>query len=89
MDTRYSIIRIFESISALFSLDEYDALFKKPKYFPLDFDEYKEFEDTFFCCIESITMQPYDFKALVPTHIWAPPTPTLTKFTLDVMPESK
>ena len=34
----------------------------------------------FFGCIESITMQPYDFKALVPTDSWVAPTPALTKF---------
>ena len=35
----------------------------------------------FFGCIESLTMQPFDFKALVPTANWVPPTPALTKFT--------
>jgi len=35
----------------------------------------------FFGCIESITLQPYDFKALVPSAIWIPPIPALTKFT--------
>ncbi|KAF9642044.1 hypothetical protein BDM02DRAFT_3194024 [Thelephora ganbajun] len=35
----------------------------------------------FFGCIESITLQPYNFKALVPANKWVAPTPTLTKFT--------
>ena len=35
----------------------------------------------YFGCIEAITMQPYDFKALVPVANWVPPTPALTKFT--------
>lgn len=35
----------------------------------------------FFGCIESLTMQPYDFKALVPASNWVAPTPALTKFT--------
>ena len=34
----------FENTSAPFSLNEYDALFKKPKYFPWDFNEYKDFK---------------------------------------------
>ena len=35
----------------------------------------------FFGCIESITLQPYDFKALVPVANWVAPIPALTKFT--------
>ena len=35
----------------------------------------------FFGCIESITLQPYDFKALVPAELWVAPTPALTRFT--------
>ena len=35
----------------------------------------------FFGCIESITMQPFDFKALVPASVWVAPPPALTKFT--------
>ena len=38
-------------------------------------------KDPYFGCIESITLQPYDFKALVPADIWIPPAPALTKFT--------
>ena len=30
--------------SAPFSLDEYDAVFKKPKCYPCDLDEYKDFK---------------------------------------------
>ena len=35
----------------------------------------------FFGCIESITLQPFDFKALVPVANWVAPIPALTKFT--------
>ena len=35
----------------------------------------------FFGCIESITLQPYDFKLLVPADNWIAPIPALTKFT--------
>ena len=35
----------------------------------------------YFGCIESITMRPYDFKALVPVTKWVAPVPSLTKFT--------
>lgn len=38
-------------------------------------------EAPYFGCIESLTMQPYDFKALVPTSNWIQPIPALTKFT--------
>jgi len=38
-------------------------------------------KDPYFGCIESITLQPYSFKALVPADIWIPPAPALTKFT--------
>ena len=41
------------------------------------FDE----KDPYFGCIESITLQPYGFKALVPADNWIPPAPALTKFT--------
>jgi alpha-1,3-glucan synthase len=34
----------------------------------------------YFGCIESITMQPYGFKALVPTTNWVAPVPALTEF---------
>lgn len=34
----------------------------------------------YFGCIESITFQPYDFKALVPAANWIAPIPALTKF---------
>jgi len=37
-------------------------------------------KDSYFGCIESITLQLYDFKALVPADIWIPPAPALTKF---------
>ncbi len=42
---------------------------------------YYDGKEPFFGCIESITMQPYDFKSLVPTDVLVPPTPALTKFT--------
>jgi alpha-1,3-glucan synthase len=35
----------------------------------------------YFGCLQSITLQPYDFKALVPADKWNQPIPTLTKFT--------
>ena len=35
----------------------------------------------FFGCLESITLQPYDFKALVPAESWVAPIPALSKFT--------
>lgn len=35
----------------------------------------------FFGCLESITMQPYDFKVFVPAEKWVSPAPALTKFT--------
>ena len=35
----------------------------------------------YFGCIESITMQPFDYKALVPSDSWVAPIPALTKFT--------
>ena len=35
----------------------------------------------FFGCIESITPQPYDFKALIPFANWVAPIPAITKFT--------
>ena len=35
----------------------------------------------YFGCIESITLQPFDFKALVPIANWIAPIPALTKFT--------
>ena len=38
-------------------------------------------KDPYFGCIGSITLQPYDFKALAPADIWIPPAPALTKFT--------
>ena len=34
----------------------------------------------YFGCIESITLQPYDYKVLVPADSWVPPIPALTKF---------
>jgi alpha-1,3-glucan synthase len=38
-------------------------------------------EAPYFGCIESITMQPNDFKAFVSVENWIAPTPALTKFT--------
>jgi hypothetical protein len=38
-------------------------------------------KEPYFGCIESITMQPYDFKVLVPTDVWEAPAPALTKAT--------
>jgi len=38
-------------------------------------------KEPFFGCIESITLQPYDFKALVLAEKWVPPIPALTRFT--------
>ena len=35
---------------------------------------------SFFGCIKSATLQPYDFKVLVPADIWRTPAPALTKF---------
>lgn len=35
----------------------------------------------YFGCIESITMQPFDYKALVPSDSWVTPIPAFTKFT--------
>jgi len=37
-------------------------------------------ESPFFGCIESITLQPYDFKVFVPAANWSAPIPALTKF---------
>ena len=42
---------------------------------------YFDGKDPYFGCIESITLQPYDFKALVPAALWVSPAPALTKFT--------
>ena len=39
------------------------------------------FDGKAFGCIESITLQPYDFKALVPAKNWVAPIPALTKST--------
>ena len=33
----------FENNSAPFDIEEYDAVFKKQKYFPWNFNEYKDF----------------------------------------------
>ena len=41
---------------------------------------YFDGKDPYFGCIESITLQPYDFKALVPATNWVAPIPALTKF---------
>ena len=38
-------------------------------------------KEPFFGCIESITLQPYDFKAFIPAANWIAPIPALTKFT--------
>ena len=35
----------------------------------------------YFGCIESITLQPYDFKVLVPADIWVAPIPSISGFT--------
>ncbi len=32
-------------------------------------------------CLDTVTMEPYSFKALVPIDQWVPPSPMLTKFT--------
>ena len=37
-------------------------------------------EAPYFGCIQSLTMQPFDFKALVPATLWVAPAPALTKF---------
>ena len=38
-------------------------------------------EAPYFGCIESITVQPFDYKALVPSDSWVAPIPARTKFT--------
>ena len=43
----------------------------------------------FFGCIESITLQPYNFKVLVPTANWITPSPPLPNLLLGMTPESK
>jgi len=58
----------------LYPFDNYTLGTSNRSYF---FDD----KDPYFGCIESITMQPYDFKLFVPADSWIQPAPALTKFT--------
>ena len=64
-------VRSFENTSAPFSIEEHDALFKKPTYYPWNFNEYRDFKVHFprHFRVASVTDDPIDLDRQFQEHI--------------------